>query len=69
MSTLLDVTGNLDLLNLDHVRNLRVTSYGEGKKMGLRVTYADGSEDLYMVSPGRWRVLENILLDLVAEAA
>jgi hypothetical protein len=69
MSTLLDVTGNMDLLNLDHVRNLEVTSYGRGERMALKVTYANGSDDTYMVSAGRWRVLEDILLDMVAQAA
>jgi hypothetical protein len=63
----LDITGDLDLINLDLVRSIRIKDFK--KVIGLTFVYSDGSEDLVTVPPGRWAVLEDILLELRVEMA
>jgi hypothetical protein len=64
---LIDVTGELDLVNLAHVRAIQVKRYGE--RFGVIFEFSAGDAETYMISQEQWWVLEGELLDLMAEAA
>jgi len=62
----LDITGDLDLINLDLVRSIQIKDFQ--KVVAITFVYADGYEDVVTVPSGRWAVLEDILLELRAAA-